>query len=297
MKRMIGLCAMVAVIAAGTTSVSAQSMGAANPSVYNFGDFRSSTLTGKAWQALNEKNLDGVLAYTNKNIELYSENAKTMQAGLKDYPAGSEQEIFAMWALNDIATSLFIQGEAYRKAGQIDKAKEAYNRVVNEFSFGQCWDPAQKIFWKPAEAAKDKLDMIEKGLDLDFGDMSSSFMIRQAWGAMEVKNYPAVHEYVKKVLQLYEEKAKTMQASLKEIPWESKEKIFSYWALNDVGTGLFQDGEAYRLEGNKAEAIKAYKRVMNEFAFAQCWDPQGWFWKPAEAAMQKLAELDALTDK
>ena len=40
------------------------------------------------------------------------------------------------------------------------------------------------------------------------------------------------------------------------------------------------------------EAQAAYKRVINEFFYAQCWDPGGWFWKPSEAAQQKLGELD-----
>ena len=80
--------------------------------------------------------------------------------------------------------------------------------------------------------------------------------------------------------------------SLKEYAWESKDKIFSYWALNDVGTALFILGEAYQNAGKKEDATKAYKRVINEFSYSQCWDTNGWFWKPAEAAQQKLAELD-----
>ena len=66
----------------------------------------------------------------------------------------------------------------------------------------------------------------------------------------------------------------------------------SYWALNDVGTSLFILGEAYRQSDNKEEASKAYKQLIDEYFYAQCWDPNGWFWKPAEAAQQKLGELD-----
>jgi len=259
-------------------------------SAYNFGDFKSMTLVGKAWNALNQNDLEGVLAYTNKCLELYAEQAKKMQSGLTDYVKGTNEEIHSYWALNDVAAALFIQGEAYRKAGQNDEAKAAYEKLTNEYSFGQCWDP-QGWFWKPADTAKQKLASLGTPNAPDFGDVSSSALVAKAWKALSDKNQEAVDAYVSKALELYEEKAKEMQKSLTEYPWESKEKIFSYWALNDVGTVLFIKGEYYRAAGNAQEAKKAYQKLIDEYSYAQCWDPQGWFWKPAEAAAEKIDAL------
>ena len=238
-----------------------------------------------------QNDIESVLAYTNKCISLYAAQAKKMQASLKDYATGSNDDIFKYWALNDVATSYYIQGEAYRNANMKDEAKEAYNKVISDYSFGQTWD-TKGWFWKPAAAAKEKLDMIAAGVNWNFGDYSSNQLVQKAWAALAANDLKAVEAYVNKTLELYEGKAKTMQASLKEYAWESKEKTFSYWALNDVGTALFILGEAYQNAGKKEDAVKAYKRVINEFLYAQCWDPNGWFWKPAEAAQQKLAELD-----
>ncbi len=257
----------------------------------NFGDYRSSTLTTKAWGALAQNDIESVLAYTNKCISLYGAQASKMQASLKDYATGSNDEIFKYWALNDVATSYYIQGEAYRAANMKDESKEAYNKLINDYSFGQAWDP-KGWFWKPAAAAKEKLAMIASGANWDFGDYSSSTLIQKAWAALAANDVKGVEAYVNKTLELYAGKAKDMQASLKEYPWESKEKTFSYWALNDVGTGLFILGEAYQNAGKKDQAASAYKRVINEFFYAQCWDPGGWFWKPSEAAQQKLGEMD-----
>ena len=295
MKKLMLICAIAVFVAAGTQLASAQTTQQAAPTVFtpNFGDYRSVTLATKAWQAVGEGNLEAVLAYTNKCLELYAEQARTMQAGLKEYPAGEDQKIFSFWALNDVATCLFIQGEAYRKAGQKDKAKAAFERVIKEFSYGQCYDPKNKAFWKPADGAKDKIDMMDKGLDLDFGDMTSAAIAKGAWAALAKKDLEAVKAYTDKNLQLYGQRAKEMQASLKEFPWESPEKIFSFWALNDVGTSLFILGQAYRDAGNKAEAIATFKQLVNDYYFSQCWDPQGWFWKPAEAAQQQIIELEA----
>ncbi len=257
----------------------------------NFGDFRSSTLTTKAWNALAQNDIESVLAYTNKCISLYAAQAAKMQADLKSYPTGNNDAIFKFWALNDVATSYYIQGEAYRAANMKDEAKEAYNKLIKDYSYGQAWD-TKGWFWKPAEAAKEKLTMIESGVNLDFGDYSSSQLVQRSWAALAANDLPAVEAYVNKTLELYGGKAKDMQASLKEYAWESKEKTFSYWALNDVGTALFVLGQAYQNAGKKAEATKSYKRVINEFFYAQCWDPGGWFWKPSEAAQEKLGELD-----
>ncbi|HQO57773.1 MAG TPA: tetratricopeptide repeat protein [Candidatus Omnitrophota bacterium] len=258
---------------------------------YNFGDYRSVTLITNAWQALGENDLEAVLAYTNKCVELYAEQAKKMQASLTAYPTGTNDEIFSYWALNDIATGLFIQGEAYRKAKMTDEAVKAYQTVVDEYTYGQCWDP-KGWFWKPAEASKEKIAMIESGSNLDFGDYTSMTLTVKGWEALANKDLDSVIAYTNKCLELYEAKAKEMQESMTEYAWESKDKIFSYWALNDVGTCLFIRGEAYLNAGNKEEAKKNFKKLVDDYYFSQCWDPKGWFWKPAEGAQQKLEALE-----
>jgi hypothetical protein len=39
--------------------------------------------------------------------------------------------------------------------------------------------------------------------------------------------------------------------------------------------------------------MAAFKQVVSDYLYAQCWDTNGWFWKPAEAAQQKLVELES----
>lgn len=262
---------------------------------YDFGDYRSATFASRAWEALDKGDIEAVLAYTNKCIELYGEQAKKMQAGLKDYvksknEGGSDQDVFANWALNDIATCLFIQGEAYRKAKMNDEAKEVYNKIIKEYTFGQCWD-TKGWFWKPAEAAKEKLAALESGSTIDFGDYTSSALTVKAWEALAQNDLESVKTYVKKCLELYEAKAKEMQASLTEYPWGEKDQVFAYWALNDVGTCLFIEGEALRKAGKMEEAKASYEKLLKEYSFAQCWDTNGWFWKPSEAAQRQLDEM------
>ena len=124
---------------------------------YDFGDNRSVTITTKAWEALSKGDVEAVLAYTNKCLELYADPAKKMQSSLNEYPEGDKDKIFSFWALNDVGTVLFIQGEAYKKEGKSSEAKVVFKKLVDDFYYSQCWDP-QGWFWKPAEAAQQKLD-------------------------------------------------------------------------------------------------------------------------------------------
>ncbi len=264
-----------------------------NVYAYNFGDFRSETLTAKAWGALASGDIEAVLAYTNKNLELYGDQAKDMQKLLQAYPEGSNDDIFAYWALNDVATSLFIQGEAYRKADMKEEAEEAYKTLLDDYTYGQAWD-VKGWFWKPAEAAREKLALLESGKSVDFGDYTSAFLATQAWKALKAEDTESVVTYADKVLELYQSQAVEMQDSLTEYPWESNEKIFSYWALNDVGTVLYIKGEALKKAGQTEEAVEIYKDLVDNYYYAQCWDPNGWFWKPAEVAQQALSDLEDL---
>ena len=259
---------------------------------YNFGDYRSVTLSTKAWDALNKGDIEGVLAYASKCLELYEGEAKKMQASLDDYPkgsaeGGSNQEVFNYWALNDVGTCLFIQGEAFRKADMINEAKEVFNTLINEYSFSQCWD-TKGWFWKPAKAAKEKLEMIKTGKSYEYGDYRSETLTGKAWGSLNKKDYEAAIAYADKCIELYKDKAAEMQGSLKEYPWETNEKVFSYWALNDVGTCLFIKGSALENLGKKSEAEQVFQELIDKYSFSQCWDLQGFFWKPVDAAREKL---------
>lgn len=132
-----------------------------------------------------------------------------------------------------------------------------------------------------------KMDLTPKRR-INYKDFGSATMNTEAWKALNENDPGAAIVYTKKVIEMYEGEAKKMQTSLSEYAWESKEKIFSYWALNDVGTAYFIQGEAYKKAGYIKEAKEAYSKVVNDFFYAQTWDTRGWFWKPAEAAEKEI---------
>lgn len=123
----------------------------------------------------------------------------------------------------------------------------------------------------------------------DFGDHSSATLTVKAWKALESGESDLALKYVDKCVELYMAQAVKMQASLSALA--DRESASTYWALNDVGTCLFIKGQILVKQDNKKGAVATFKELVTKLKYAQCWDQNGWFWQPAEAAKQKIVEL------
>lgn len=126
---------------------------------------------------------------------------------------------------------------------------------------------------------------------LDYGDYSSATLMIKGWEALGEGKHEDAVKLTEKCVELYEERARKMQASLSEKP--SADVVNEYWALNDVGTCYFIKGEALAKLGKKADAVVAYKTVRDDLYYAQAWDPKGWHWSPSDAAYPKIQMLEA----
>ncbi|MBN1521639.1 MAG: tetratricopeptide repeat protein [Candidatus Aureabacteria bacterium] len=253
----------------------------------DFGDKSSKTLAAKAWDALKEKNFANVDAYVNECVKNYKNKALEQQATLRDF--APSEDVDSTWALNDVATCLYIKGLALKEQEKTEEAKKVFQDISTSLSFAQCWDPDKEAFWKVGEAAEDQIAIIEKGLD--FGDYSSETLTGKAWAALGAGDNDAAIIYARKCIQLYSKEAKKMQKKLEG--YASKEKAFDYWALNDVGTCYLIMGDAYLAKGDKQKAMEAYKILVEDYSYAQCWDPKGWFWKPAVSARGKINKIQS----
>lgn len=126
---------------------------------------------------------------------------------------------------------------------------------------------------------------------LDFGNFSSEVITGKAWDAYNAKNYPHAKAYAQKCIEMYKDKAIEMQKAL-SAPATEKEEVFKSWALNDVGVCHFILGQALEAEGKGKEAIAPFKVLVESLPYAQCWDAKGWFWKPADAARERVKALE-----
>lgn len=120
-------------------------------------------------------------------------------------------------------------------------------------------------------------------------ELSPKQLIVRAWEAWGAKDYEKTFFWTDKCIELYSQKAKEEQTSLKALP--STEAIDQYAALNAVGTSFFIQGEAYLSQGKIDEAKEVFTTAIEKYGYAQNWDPRGWFWsvkEKSEASLEKL---------
>ena len=136
-------------------------------------------------------------------------------------------------------------------------------------------------------------------------------LTREAWDKLKAKKYSEAISTADECIQQFRHTAERIQSELKATKEPEpprvvedealKRKIFSWGPLNDVAACYFIKGEASeklaknsdnsKATGNhKAEAKKAYEEVA-KFTYARIWDLGGWFWKPAEEAEDRLADM------
>ncbi|MGB6222522.1 beta-glucanase precursor [Haloferula sp.] len=132
-----------------------------------------------------------------------------------------------------------------------------------------------------------------RGNPLDFGDHSSATLTTKAWDAFNAERHGDAIGYANKCVELYHAEAIKMQQELKAaIPSDKQEEVSKKWALNDVGTCLFILGQALEKQDKNKEALAAYLKMVDTVSFAQTWDTNGWFWKPADAAKTRIKALE-----
>lgn len=125
---------------------------------------------------------------------------------------------------------------------------------------------------------------------------TSAEFVTAAWNAYNQNDFAKAIELAQECIKRWESDAVKQQSSLTQAPPNGKvtdnEKkvIFVNWALNDVGTAYFIKALSLEKLGKTVEAKDTYNTVI-KFPYARCWDSQGWFWAPAEAASENLAKL------
>ena len=130
---------------------------------------------------------------------------------------------------------------------------------------------------------------------------ASEEMTVHAWNALNQKNYALAVDQAKATIDEWGEWAGQLQAKkMKEVgsvlsydgSAASAQKIFNYWALNDVAAAYFILGKSLDAQGRYTEAAKAFQHILLHESLAQVWDPKGWFWSPSEAVQQEYVYGD-----
>ena len=119
----------------------------------------------------------------------------------------------------------------------------------------------------------------------------------KAWDNFNKDKYEKAITYAEKCINEFRSAADREQRELEnahaplppkgKVSDQEKEKIWARGLLNDVATCFYIKGRSAENLGRIEEAKQAYQ-VASRYTYARCWDPKGWFWSPAEAALDRL---------
>ncbi len=124
----------------------------------------------------------------------------------------------------------------------------------------------------------------------DFSDSSHWNLTVSAWEHLAEKDFEGVDAYARKCIELYEEKALIESRDMKAFLRFGHEDESAM--VNDVATSHYIIGEALMRQAKGDEAIKEFNYVIENYPYAQCWDPKGWFWKVAEVSTKNIEKIN-----
>ncbi|MFH1577722.1 MAG: glycoside hydrolase family 2 TIM barrel-domain containing protein, partial [Candidatus Omnitrophota bacterium] len=119
--------------------------------------------------------------------------------------------------------------------------------------------------------------------------VSSGELVVKAWefhGKNDIEN---TFKVTQECIDLFEQEAKRQQASLNKLPMGTD--IDSYRILNDVVTCYFIQGESYMRQEKSEEAVRTFNIIIQQYPFAQAWDPRGWYWQIAKASQESIDKI------
>ncbi|MCD4782100.1 MAG: tetratricopeptide repeat protein [Candidatus Omnitrophica bacterium] len=236
---------------------------------YDYEDYSAKILLKKADEAFKSNNTEGVKLYTGKCIRLYdSQDSKFKK---------------------EVAVSHYLLGKMYLKNNRRKEAAEKFKRVIQNYPttiYPNIKD--YPYFSNITDKAADHLALM--GTSYSYGNYTSETLTIKAWKCWDIKDYKGVELYTTKCIKLFSKRAAQMQKKMKNFARLGYVPYF--WALNDVGTCHFILGLAYQKQNKPRKSKEMFQSIIENYGYAQCWDPKGHYWKVAEVSKTKLAELN-----
>ncbi|MDE2009500.1 MAG: tetratricopeptide repeat protein [Candidatus Omnitrophica bacterium] len=116
-------------------------------------------------------------------------------------------------------------------------------------------------------------------------------IVRLAWKASNKEDLKTISSLVDEMLQNYAQEARVLASQLSSFP--RRDEYDHYKVMSDVATVLFIKAEALMHQGNNAEATKEFKDIIEEYPWAQSFDPsRGDYWSIAEKSKDSIAVME-----
>ncbi|MCM8531329.1 MAG: FecR family protein [Lentisphaeraceae bacterium] len=168
------------------------------------------------------------------------------------------------------------------------KVRVVYNGKETFLTAGKTAEAKDDELVLETDLIQEKPESVEVGID--FGDSTSKTLMMKAWEALAAENDKHAIIYSEACINLYMSNALRMQQTLNAPV--TGEDIHTYWALNDVGTCMLIKGDALQKMNDKQGAIQIYQELVQKLRYSQCWNEDGFYWKPADSAIEKIKALE-----
>jgi len=262
---------------------------------------RHERATTAAWEAFKKEDYKEATRQADICIDEFFGAANRRQKELDEtkdrIPNGRVNEkqkeaIFKNGTLNDVGTCHYIKARAAAKLGKKEDVAAALAAAA-QYPAARAWD-TKGWFWSPAEAAE------RFRTNPELADKSPhEVYTAEAWAAFNKGAHEKAMAHATKCVEEFHEAALEMEKDLAKrgvrtptgaVDEATKKSTFENGLLNDVASCLFIKGKAAEAKGDKKTAVAAYTQAL-KLTHGRCWDPQGWFWSPAEGASDRLEIL------
>ncbi|MFP4473680.1 MAG: glycoside hydrolase family 2 TIM barrel-domain containing protein [Candidatus Omnitrophota bacterium] len=174
-----------------------------------------------------------------------------------------------------------------------EKPDRAVGAVINEEIPAGVPQP-DPILLPGEEQADPEVPESVREPDIDPDAPDSAACVQQAWELSNQGKLEELNDLVEECLKYYKEAALVQQKGLEDFPTVTQRA--EYQILNDVGTILFIRAEALMNYGRTEEAVKRFEEIIEQFPWAQAWDPRGWFWSVKEKSQDSIKVIKGIVD-
>ncbi len=295
--------------------------------VQSYKEKSSQQIVQSAWEASSKNDLNKVNDIIKQCVDLYGSDAKLQQSQLKKFPNRGEEKNYQ--SLNDVATCLFVRGEALMNSGKTDEAIKQFQDIIDHYQWAQAWDP-RGWYWSVSEKAqasinvltgkvteepepnekvnrtlpnlftkgKDKIiDYTKYGKFLNVGTENYHYSITNLKGLTEAVGegiYPNTTDIYKN--PRYQELKKLGRLSGNHWDYvnsDDLEAAFFKWvtAPEPWGVRLFYLGIIFERAKMYYEALKAYHALIVHYPNTIAWTYWQTPWYPGQAAIAKIRHI------
>ncbi|MCF7907660.1 MAG: hypothetical protein K9L86_02140 [Candidatus Omnitrophica bacterium] len=131
--------------------------------------------------------------------------------------------------------------------------------------------------------------LIVESYSQETAKLEKSKHVNSAWSLRGQKKYEQAYEEVDACIANLTDNANRLAKALTGPTDEVKKS--SYQNMNDIAECYFIRAEIFRDQTKYEEASKAFSVIIEKYPYAQCFDPRGWFWSPANAAKDAIKEI------